>query len=67
MFESFYKVKFNITDEEYYFRFHKDAVDFLVQSFYDDNDYDEDHWITYDIANDGIEDYGYIEELHFEK
>lgn len=69
--DSFYRVTFEGISEDYFFHYKEDAVVFLLEAYFDDFDVeteDEAVAINNEVADtDGIESYGWIDELWFEK
>lgn len=69
--ESFYRVSFDGSSEDYFFHNHEDAATFLLESYFDDFEPEsEDDVIAMnnEVADfNGIECYGWIDELYFEQ
>ena len=69
--DSFFRVTFEGISEDYFFHYKEDAAAFLLESYFDDFDVeteDEVAAINNEVADtDGIESYGWIDELWFEK
>lgn len=69
--DSFYRVVFEGMSDDYYFHTHEDAATFLLESYFDDFDVESEEEviaINNQVADtDGIESYGWIDELWFEK
>lgn len=69
--DSFFKVNFEGISENYFFHFKEDAAAFLLESYFDDYDVETEDEVTAinnEVADtDGIESYGWIEEVWFEK
>ena len=68
--ETFYRVTFEGSSEEYFFHDREDAAAFLLESYFDEyNCETEDDIVAInnDVAdNDMIESYGFIDECWFE-
>ena len=68
--DTFYKVKFNNSDQEVFFKDYTNAAAFLLESYFDDSEImDEENImaINNEVADTGaIEGYGCIEECWFD-
>ena len=69
--DSFFKVGFEGIAEDYFFHFKEDAVAFLLESYFDDYEIeneDEVMAINNEVADTNmIVNYGWVEEVWFEK
>ena len=69
--DSFFRVTFEGANEDYFFHYKEDATAFLLESYFDDFDVETEDEVTAinnEVADtDGIESYGWIDELWFEK
>lgn len=69
--DSFFRVSFEGVSEDYFFHDHEDAAAFLLESYFDDYDVESEDDVAVvnnEVADtDGIESYGWIDELWFEK
>ena len=69
--DEFYMVSFEATGEYYFFREHEDACAFLLDAYFDDEEVETEDEIM--VANNavadfgGIEGYGWVDKVHFEK
>lgn len=69
--EEFYMVSFETTGNFYFFHDHEDACAFLLDSYFDDNEIETEEDCV-DVNNqvadyNGIENYGWIDKVYFEK
>ena len=69
--EEFYMVNFETTGDFYFFHDHEDACAFLLESYFDDNEIETEEDCV-DVNNqvadyNGIENYGWIDKVYFEK
>ena len=71
MSNNFWRVSFEGISEDYFFHYKEDATVFLLESYFDDFDVEteeEVEAINNEVADtDGIENYGWIDEMWFEK
>lgn len=69
--DTFYKVTFVGSSDEYFFHYHEDAAAFLLESYFDESNIIDESEImeaNNEVAdNDAIESYGQIDECWFEK
>lgn len=69
--DSFWRVSFIGISDDYYFHNYEDAAAFLLESYFDEIDVESENDVI-DVNNqvaeeNGIENYGYIDEMFFEK
>lgn len=69
--DSFWRVSFIGIGNDFFFRNYEDAAAFLLESYFDDNDIESEDdaiEINNQVAEEnGIDGYGYIDEMWFEK
>ena len=70
MSESFYRVSFEQSGDAYFFHNHESAVEFLLESYFDDYEVkneEEVMEVNNEVADtDAIESYGSVDEVWFE-
>ena len=68
--DEFYRVVLDGVEEHYFFRNHEHACAFLLESYFDDFEVEDEEEIAQININvkeyDSIDDYGYIESVFFE-
>lgn len=69
--DNFWRVSFIGTSNDYFFHNYEDAAAFLLESYFDECELEDENTVI-DINNqvaeeNGIDGYGYIDEMWFEK
>lgn len=69
--DSFWRVSFLGISDEYFFKTYEDAATFLLESYFYDNDIESEEEvinINNQVAEENsIDNYGFIDEMWFEK